>query len=105
MATHRKNLSMAIKGTLMLKIYMITVCLFDLVCIFMIKYGAIEFPMLPDDRFTPESLTGFMIAVFLVLLILEEVILGLLLLGAMKVRDTLQKTQELIKDGNYIQQV
>jgi len=106
LATHRKNLSMAINGTLMLKIYMVVVCVFDLVCIFLVRYGAIEFPMLPDDfEFTPNQLTGILIAGFLVGLILEEVILGLLLLGAIKVRDTLEKTKELIKEGNYIQQV
>jgi len=104
-AMHRKNLSQANTGILMLKIYMAVYCLETLISVFLIRYGEIEIPVISDDiQFGPHELSGLLIAAFLIALVVYEVILGLLLLGATKVRDTLEKCQELVREGNYIPQ-
>jgi len=105
LGTHRKDLKKAQRAVTLFKWYMGLLAIIDIAFLIIYHHNEFEFIGPAEDMdIKPEDFHGLMILILATILFIEEALTGLLLYGAIKIRNTLRQTHELLNENNYVYQ-
>lgn len=105
LSTHRKDLKKAQVTVILIKCYMGVLAILDIAFIIIFHNQQFEFVAIAENiDMKPEDFHFIMLSILMIILLIEEAFTALLLYGAIKIRNTLQQTHELLNENNYVYQ-